>query len=146
MKESEPPLWVDVQQSKYLLVFIISIHSLALLSSLFLAILMPLKLLVLTLICDSLYFHLQRYKKGFYLFSLKYTTEFAWELFDKNSLAHVRILESSVLTSFIIILHIEINKKHRNILVCRDAVSAEAYRQLFVALKITARGSTSPTP
>ena len=139
-------MWVDVKQSKYLLVFILGVHSLALLSSLFLAILMPLKLLVLTLICDSLYFHLQRYKKGYYLFSLKYTTEFAWEIFNKNSLARVRILDSSVLTSFIIILRLEINKKHRNILVCRDAVSSEAYRQLFVALKITARGNTSPTP
>jgi hypothetical protein len=48
----------------------------------------------------------------------------------------MRILKSSVLTSFIIILHTEIDNKRRNILVCRDAVSGDKYRLLFVALKI----------
>ncbi|NOQ14518.1 MAG: hypothetical protein GQ583_08610 [Methyloprofundus sp.] len=145
MKKSEPPLWVDVKQSKYLLTFIISVHSLAVLSSLSVAILMPFKLLLLMLVCDSLYFHLQRYKKAYYLFSLKYTTAFSWELSHNNNLTRMRILDSSVLTSVIIILHVEINKKHRNILVCRDAVSAEAYRQLLVTLKITARSSAGST-
>lgn len=141
MKKSEPPLWVDVRQSKNLLIFIISVHSLALLNSLFLAVLVPLKLLVLLLICDSLYFHLQRYKKGFYLSILKHTTEFGWELLTKNSWSGIRILDSSVLTSVIIILHVEMGKKHRNILICRDAASADDYRQLLVALKITATRS-----
>ena len=84
-----------------------------------------------------------RYKQGFYLHTLKHTNEFAWELVDKNTISVIRILHSSVLTSFIIILHVEINKKNRNILVCRDAVSAEAYRQLLVALKITATDNSS---
>lgn len=130
-------MWVDVEQSKYLLIFIVSVHGLALLSSLFVAVLMSFKLLVVMLICDSLYFHLRRYQKGFYLYSLKHTAEFSWELFSKNSLTGMRILNSSVLSSFVIILHVEINSKHRNLLLCRDAVSAEAYRQVLVALKIT---------
>lgn len=97
------------------------------------------------LVCYSLYFHLRRYQQGFYLSTLKHTTEFAWELGTKNSVTSIRILNSSVLTSFIIILHVELNKKHRTILVCRDAVSAEAYRQLFVALKITATDKPGST-
>lgn len=138
-------MWVEVKQSTYLLAFIISVHSLALLSSLFLAVLISIKLFVLMLVCYSLYFHLRRYQQGFYLSTLKHTTEFAWELGTKNSVTSIRILNSSVLTSFIIILHVELNKKHRTILVCRDAVSAEAYRQLFVALKITATDKPGST-
>ena len=91
------------------------------------------------LVCYSLTFHLRRYQQGFYLCTLKHTTEFSWELFNNNQLTRIRILNSSVLTSFIIILHVEINKKQQNILIFRDAVSVEAYRQLFVTLKITAK-------
>ena len=138
-------MWVEVKQSSYLLTFIISVHSLAFLSSLFLAVSIPLKLFVFMLVCYSLYFHLLRYKQGFYLCTIKHTTEFSWELFNKNQLTSIRILNSSVLTSFVIILHLEINKKRRNVLVCRDAVSAEAYRQLLVALKITATDNSSTT-
>ena len=138
-------MWVEVKQSNYLLAFIISMHSLAFLSSLFLAVLMPLKLLVLMFVCISLYFYLRRYQQGFYLCTLKHTTEFSWELFNNNQLTGIRILNSSVLTSFIIILHVETNKKHQTLLICRDAVSAEAYRQLFVALKITAADNLSST-
>lgn len=137
------PLWLDVKQSNYLLAFIITIHGLALLSSLMLAVLMPLKLLVFILVCYSLYFHLQRYQQSFYQFTLKHTAEFSWELVHKNSVTGMRILNSSVLSSLIIILHVDINNKHQNLLVCRDAVADEAYRQLLVALKITVTDGSS---
>ena len=134
-------MWLDVKQSKYILAFIISVHSLAILSCLFLAVALAFKLLLVFLLCDSLYFHYWRYQKAYYLLSLKYTTEFAWEIFRNNRLTSIRILNSSVLASFVIILHIQMNKKQRTVLVCRDAVSAEEYRQLLVALKITLTNS-----
>ena len=138
-------MWVEVKQSNNLLAFIISVHGLALTSSMFLAILMSLKLLLMILVCYSLYFHLRRYRQGFYILTLKHTAEFAWELEQKNNLKGISILNTSVLTSFIIILHVQTNKQHRNLLICRDAVSDEAYRQLLVALKITAANNSSYT-
>ena len=105
------------------------------------AVALAFKMLLVLLLCDSLYFHYRLYQKAYKLLSLKYTTEFAWEIFRNNRLTSIRILNSSVLTSFIIILHIQINKKQRTVLVCRDAVSAEEYRQLLVALKITLTNS-----
>ena len=134
--KSEPPLWIDVKQSNYLLVFIVVVHVVAAFSCLMLPLTIVLKVLFLFLPGYSLYFYLQRYKQGFYTFCLRHTEEFSWELIENNHYSYLRILKSSVLTSFIIILQVEIDKKHRSLLVCWDAVSAEEYRQLFVALKI----------
>ncbi|NYT47337.1 MAG: hypothetical protein H0A75_06910 [Candidatus Methanofishera endochildressiae] len=135
-KKSEPPLWIDVNQSPYLLSFIIVVHSIAIITCLMLPLNSPLIVLLLLLPGSSLYFYLQRYRCGFYTHSLKYSAEFSWELVEGEHFSSMRILKSSVLTSFIIILHTEIDNKRRNILVCRDAVSGDKYRQLFVALKI----------
>jgi hypothetical protein len=95
-----------------------------------------LKLLLLLLPVSSLYFYLQRYRYGFYTLSLKYSEELSWEIIEGDHYSSMRILKSTVLTSFVIILHAVIDKKRRNILVCRDAVSGDKYRQMFVALKI----------
>ncbi|OQK17677.1 hypothetical protein AU255_07375 [Methyloprofundus sedimenti] len=129
-------MWVEVKQSRYLLAFIIVVHVLVTLSCLLLPVTIASKMLLSFLPVCSLYFYLKRYTQGFYTFTLRHTEEFSWELVEHNDYSYLRILKSSVLTSFIIILQVEIDKKHRSLLICRDAVSAETYRQLFVALKI----------
>lgn len=136
LKKFEAPLWVDVKQSPNLLLFIIAVHILALVSSLLMSINTELKVVLILLPGCSLYFYLRRYRHGFYTFSLRHTEELSWELVESGQYSHLRILKSSVLTSFIIILQVRIAKKQRTLLVCRDAVSAEEYRQLYVALKI----------
>lgn len=136
MKKSAPPLWLAVKQSKYLLLFILSVHVLTLPSIVFLTIALPFKLGLLLLVASSLYFHLQRYRLGYYEFTLKYTTEFAWQLCAEE-ITSIQILNSTVLTRFAIVLHLQIENKKRYLLVCCDAVSAEEYRQLIVALKIS---------
>ena len=135
MKKSAPPLWLAVKQSKYLLLFILSVHGLALPSIVFLTIALAFKLALLLLIASSLSFHLRRYRLGYYMFTLKHTTEFAWQLCAEE-ISSIQILNSTVLTTFVIVLHLQIDNKKRYLLVCRDAVSAEEYRQLIVALKI----------
>lgn len=104
----------------------------------FLTILIPLKLLLITLIFDSFYFHLQRYRKGFYQLILKHSSHSSWQLIKNGYTQSIQISHTSVLTSFIIILHLKINEKSRNILILQDAISPEDYRKIFVALKITA--------
>ena len=135
-KKSEAPLWVDVKQSPNLLRFIIVVHLLALVSCLLMSINIELKIALIIISGYSLYLYLRRYKQGFYTFSLRHTEELSWELVESSDYSHLRILKSSVLTPFIIILQVRIAKKQRTLLVCRDAVSAEEYRQLYVALKI----------
>lgn len=111
-------------------------HVLALLSSLLMPVGAVLKVTLCLLLGYSLYFYLQRYQQGFYNFSLRQSEEFSWELVENNRPSGLRVLRSTVLTSFIIILQVKIDNKHRSLLVCRDAVSAEEYRKLFAALKI----------
>lgn len=89
------------------------------------------------LVCWSLYFQLHRYKQGFYLFTLKHSAEFSWQLLGKADFVEVQILGSSVVSEWLIILHVQIDKKRRSLLVFQDAVPAERYRQLRVTLKIT---------
>ncbi|WP_428355115.1 protein YgfX [Methyloprofundus sp.] len=135
-KKSEAPLWVDVKQSRYLRLFIYVVHILATLSCLILPLDILLKMLLILLLAYSLYFYMQRYQRGFYTFSLRHTEELSWELIEHDHYTHLRIFKSSVLTTFLIVLQVKIGKKQRNLLVCRDALSAEKFRQLFVALKI----------
>jgi len=112
-------------------------HSLALISVLMLSIDFGLMLCLLILVGCSLYFQLHRYKQGFYLFTLKHSTEFSWQLLDKGKISAAAILGSSVVTEWLIILHVQIDKKRRSLLVFQDAVPAEIYRKLRVTLKIT---------
>jgi len=135
--KSEVPIWVEVKQSRYLLILIILTHSLAILSVLMPPLFFGLKLLLIPLIFGSLYFQLYRYKQEFYLFVLKHTTQFSWQLLDKADFVEVQILGSSVISEWLIILHVQIDKKRRSLLVFQDAVPAEIYRQLRVSLKIT---------
>ena len=51
--------------------------------------------------------------------------------FDKAT-----ILPSSILSAWLIILHIKVDKKYHTLLIINDSLSAEAYRQLKVALKV----------
>jgi hypothetical protein len=94
------------------------------------------KLLLMVLVCSSCYFHVQRYKRGYYLGTIKYTKEFAWQLATAQQFSAMQILNSSVITSFIIVLHIVVANQRCNILICRDAIPHEIFRQLRVALKI----------
>ncbi len=143
LKELDRPLRVEVKQSRNLLAFMISVHSLASLNFLLLPVMMVVKLLLLILVCISLYFYIQRYNQGFYMFCLQHTQKFSWELYRQGHIASIQILNSSVLTSFIIILQVEIDRKPQSLLICRDAVTAENYRQLYVALKISAADHNS---
>ncbi|MDF1582514.1 MAG: hypothetical protein P1P78_04315 [Methyloprofundus sp.] len=92
--------------------------------------------LLIFVVC-SLYFQLYRYRQGFYLFILQHSTEFSWQLLEKDKVLAGAILGSSVVSEWLIILHVQIDKKRRSLLVFQDAVPAEIYRQLRVTLKIT---------
>ncbi len=136
LKKSELPLVIEVKQSRYLLIFIVTVHGLALLSVFFLAISLWIKIsmLCLIMICLLSYRHTYQQKKFCYIF--RHTKEFGWELSDGSGFSAIRILNSSVITLFIIILHIEYNSKKISILICKDAVTTEIYRRLLVTLKI----------
>ncbi len=141
MQKSEQPLLIEIQSSQYLLIFIVVIHIVAILASMMVAVMWPITLLFLALVCCSFYFHLRRYRQGYYLGTIKYTKEFAWQQVIQQQFSAMQILNSSVITSFIIILHVTSVNQRRSLLICCDAVPNEVYRQMRVALKINAQNS-----
>jgi len=136
LKKSELPFTIEVKQSHYLLAFIIISHGLALLSSFLIAVQLWIKIIVLCLIAGSLLFYLHSYRQKRYCYTFKHTAEFGWELAGHSGFSAIRILNSSVITLFVIILHVEYDTKKISLLICKDAVIAEIYRRLLVALKI----------
>ncbi len=118
-----------------------TVHTLAILSSIVIGALLLVKLLLIVLVCYSFYFHMQRYRQGYYLGTIKYTKEFAWQLATSQQFSGIQIINSSVVTSFIIVLHIVVANQRSNLLICCDAVPSEVYRQLRVALKINIQDS-----
>jgi len=135
--KSESPLWIDVQQSLILWVFILTVHLMASISLLVLTVNFELKLSLLLLVYCSLLFHGYRYQAGYYQFILKYTNEFSWQLVEKDQGVAVQILGSSVINSIFIVLHVQLSGQRRSLLILNDAVSTDNYRQLKVFLKIT---------
>ncbi len=141
MQKSAPPLCIKVQQSTYLLIFIVAIHSLAILSSIAITLSLAIKLLLIALLVSSFYWQIQGYRHGVYTTTLKYTDVFAWQQRTQQQFTTIQILNSSVITSFIIILHVIADNQRRTILIFRDTLPNEIYRQLRVTLKINAQNA-----
>jgi len=88
------------------------------------------------LVLLSFYGHFLQYKKHHYCFCLQYTDEFAWQLVEADKPVDISLLKSSVVTSKLIILHIEVQQQFRALLIFSDAVDVESYRKLQVYPKI----------
>ncbi len=79
------------------------------------------------------WFNFKRLKSGQHLIS--YSETKGWQLADNGDFENIQILSSTVVTTFLIFLHIA-NKP--SILIAHDALSEEDFRRLIVKLKMTA--------
>lgn len=76
-----------------------------------------------------------------YAFTLKHNPSVGWEWLDitgvTGDFSGIEILPSTVLTTFLIALHFK-TQNHRNkaIIICKDTMPTDQYRQLLVALKV----------
>ena len=70
---------------------------------------------------------------------IKYTEASGWEILEGNDFEPVRIINSTVITVYVIFLHvIRQNAGKKTILSLNDAVSEDDYRFLIVKLRTTA--------
>lgn len=65
---------------------------------------------------------------------IRHTEKLGWEISDGGDFKAATILRSTVVTTFLIFLHIKDNPP---ILVANDALSMDDYKQLLVKLKMT---------
>ena len=67
---------------------------------------------------------------------LRYTDAFGWELSVNNEYRPIRIVKSTVVTQWVIVLHYQLDNKIRHWAIFNDTLNKSGYTQLIVQLKI----------
>lgn len=91
------------------------------------------------LIGADFWFYFKRLKSEQHLISHSETK--GWQLANSGDFENIQILSSTVITTFLIFLHIA-NKP--SVLIAHDALSAEDFRRLIVKLKMTINTEANP--
>ncbi len=90
-------------------------------------------------ICLFVIISFRLYLRGVnYVGSLRHSTLMGWEWLDQaHDFYPIEVLSSSVITPLLMVVHFKRqNHKKKAIIVCRDSLSENEYRQLLVTLKI----------
>lgn len=140
-QESAPFLHFKLGRSRYLALFILAVHSLALVASITNALPWELRILLCTAVLINLYFSAKQY--GVFgtipIVEVRYADKEGWTLQTGDKKLHsVTLLPTSVLTSLVSILHFKADIKVIPLVVFSDSMGKEEYRRLRVFMK-TAR-------
>jgi len=139
LKKSEPALLVKVGKSLSLLVYLLVLHGLTFVSVMLISGVIWLKVSLLIAISISAVFYYYRHQNQYDGFTIKHSSEFAWQwLACGQEPAVLEVLKSTVITQWGIVLHVKIGENYRYLLVLADSVDSESYRKLQVRLKIEA--------
>jgi xanthine/uracil/vitamin C permease (AzgA family) len=132
-KKHEPPLSVELQPSRRLKQVLVTMHLLALASSIANALPVIVKLALAIGVGLHLYFVLTRLKSDQY--AIKHSETSDWEIASDNDFKPIQILNSTVITLFAIFLHFNKNAHKQSVLIVNDALNEDDYRRLIVRLK-----------
>lgn len=134
-KKHDPSLLLALKPSRRLKHLIVFMHVLALAACAANSLPIAVKLGLSAAICMHLWFTVKRLKSEHH--SIKHTEALGWEVSSgSNDFESVRILNSTVITTFAIFLHIRSqNAGKQAMLILNDALSEDDYRRLIVKLK-----------
>ncbi|MGZ8160053.1 MAG: protein YgfX [Methylobacter sp.] len=132
-KKHEPSLSVELQPSRRLKQVLVTMHLLALASSIANALPVIVKLAMVIGIGLHHYFVLARLKSDQYV--IKHSETSGWEIASDNDFKPIQILNSTVITLFAIFLHFNKNAHKQSVLIVNDALNEDDYRRLIVRLK-----------
>jgi len=139
LRKSEPALLVKVEKSSSLRIYLLLLHTLSLVSVMLISAVLWFKVVLMMAVSLSAVFYYYRYKNQYDRFTIKHSSEFAWQwLVCGQEPAVLEILKSTVITQWVIVLHVKIDENYRYLLVLADSVDSESYRKLQVRLKIEA--------
>ncbi len=133
-KKQDAPFLVELKPSRMVQRMLIVIHFIALAASIVNALPLPLKLGTAALVGLNYRLTLPRFNKE--QRKIRHTEKRGWEISAGNDFEAVDLLNSTVVTTFFIFLHLQ-NKP--SILIAKDALSEGDYRQLIVKLKMSVR-------
>ena len=126
-----------IGQSRCGLILINCLHALAVLACWLNALPLTARLLLCIIISYSWYFQLKAHKaESTYL---RYTSDSGWAiaLQDRENYDSLTLKPSSVTGNLLTILHFDLEKGSKTLMIFKDAMTANDYRKLIVLLKIT---------
>lgn len=129
-------LLFKIKQSPLLIKWLVLLHTIAVIATVFNSLAVAYKLVMIILILISLFVYLKHANKTYII---RYSTLSGWVIaYSKNNFYPIEIVKSTVLTRFFIILHFKMqNQKKQAILISKDALDGNEYRKLMVELKIS---------
>lgn len=140
MYKQQPPLQLELSPSKRLQQVVIATHLLAATAAISNALPVSIKIAILVACAWHLFFSINRLNcTG----TIKHSDAFGWEIATTNAeFAAVRILNSTVITTFIVIIHYQTQttfgvrqKPIQTLLIGKDSLAKHDFRSLIVRLK-----------
>ena len=137
-KKYEKTKIFEINQSPVLIKWLVLLHVTAIIAASLAALEPSYKIVIISMALLSLLFYLKR-ELRFHSLSIVHSMASGWEIsLSDNQFYPVKILASTVITPYLIVLHYKIqNKQKQTILICKDALIADDYRKLMVELKIS---------
>jgi hypothetical protein len=139
--KSESSLLLTIKPSKRLKKMVIVVHSLALAASMANALTIAIKISLFAIISFHLWFAVRRLNAEKY--TIKHTDAFDWEISEGHDFYSIKILKSTVITTFVLFLHYKLSPgtgypkqgAKKTLLVLKDSLAEDDYRYLIVKLK-----------
>ncbi len=136
LKKSQPPLQLTLQPSTRLKQFLIIVHTLALAACMANALAPVFKIGLAAVVGVHFGFTHKRLKNEYWI--IRHTDVNGWETLIDGQFEAIQILDSTVITTFVIFLHFKYRSKVKcHIAVLSDALATDDYRQFIVRLKTT---------
>lgn len=134
IKHYQPPLLLQLHESKRLIKVMEFIHVLALVACVLNSLPVLIKCVLFIVICSHFYFQRQQLKGQ--QVTIKYTETAGWEITESGEFVAVQILPSTVISIFAIFLHLKkADKSKQMVLIVSDSLAEDDYRHLIVTLK-----------
>jgi hypothetical protein len=130
----------EIKSSKYLAIFIASLHFLALLAILTLQVSVILQLILGGLVWVHFSVQKHQFTQQKQPRKLIYFEDSGWKLITRQATDVIEIQPSTVITTFLIVIHyrIVLGENTLHSIVCfKDALSPKDFKRLIVQLKIT---------
>lgn len=137
-KKSATAQLFSINKSPLLIRWLFIAHGLAIFASLANGLFWTYKLLALAAVGLSLFFYLRNYHYQFKPCQIRYQENSGWSVAVANhDFQAITILPSTVLTTWLIVLHFRAeNSKFQSLVILNDALHEKDYRALTVGLKV----------
>ncbi|KAF3978163.1 MAG: hypothetical protein HFP77_03395 [Methylococcales symbiont of Iophon sp. n. MRB-2018] len=134
-KKYETPQLFIIKQSKLLLYWLLFTHVLAIIAVFLSAVSLLIQWLICPLLIISFIFYSRLRDNGRII---RYAALTGWEMaYPKQGFSSIKILPTTVISTFLIVLHFETDiHQKKTILIGKDSLAENKYRQLLVSLKI----------